>query len=186
MNPSRSLNPTQFFMLFAACCLLPFVAAKLALSLSWFSPGVNNKGDWLEQDVQLPIANGYWQVLYVQPLTCDKSCELALFSLQQFYIGLGAKNEMVRVGIIAKVAPAQLAQYPALYWQSLTSGSLEQYEKQLILVNRQGQLLLHYAPIIHEQEGMVTAKKMRADLLRLLAFDRPSSLRTIRNGNSAQ
>lgn len=173
MNRSRSLNPAQFFALFALCCLLPLAAAKLALSFSWFSPGVSNKGNWLEQELRLPVAGGLWQLLYVQPDQCARDCELALHSLQQLYVGLGAKSEQVAVGLIAAKAPAQLERFPALRWYAEAGVLPPLFRGQLLLVDRQGQLLLHYDAVTSQQQAMTTAKKMRADLLRLLAFDRP-------------
>jgi len=187
MKPVYSFSPPLFFALFALCCLLPFIAAKLALSLSWFSPGVGNKGAWMEQELRLPQPNGLWQLLYVQGEQCDKSCELSLYSLQQLHTGLGAKREQVSVGLLAEHAPALLAHYPALHWQSPVAALPATFNGQLLLVNRQGQLLLHYGAVANQQDAVMTAKKIRADLLRLLAFDRPVAvLPSLRKENIAQ
>jgi hypothetical protein len=171
MNRSHTLNSTQFFAVFALCCFLPIGAAKLALVFSWFSPSVSNNGRWLERDVQLPLAIGHWRLLYVQATRCEEACELALYSLHQLYTGLGAKREQVEVGLIAGQQPVQLAKYSSLRWQSVPIPA--QLQGQLLLVNRQGQLLMHYDAASNPQEAVVIARKMRADLLRLLAFDRP-------------
>ena len=175
MKRAYSFSPPLFFAFFALCCFLPLVAAKLALSLTWFSPGVGNKGSWMEQELRLPHPNGLWQLLYVQGGQCDKSCELALYSLQQLHTGLGAKREQVSVGLLADQPPALLAHYPVLHWQSPVAALPPAFNGQLLLVNRQGQLLLHYDAVANQQDAMMTAKKIRTDLLRLLAFDRPAA-----------
>lgn len=173
MKRAYSLNPPFFFLSFALCCLLPLAGAKLALSFDWFAPGVGNKGNWMEQELRLPHTSGLWQLLYVQAGRCDKSCELALYSLQQLHTGLGAKREQVSAGLLAEQAPAQLADYPALQWQASVAYLSPKYTGQLLLVNRQGQILLHYDAVATQQDAVATAKKIRTDLLRLLAFDRP-------------
>lgn len=176
MKRAYSFSPPIFFALFALCCFLPLVAARLALSFTWFSPGVSNKGNWMEQELRLPHPNGLWQLLYVQGDQCDKSCELALYSLQQLHAGLGAKREQVSVGLLAAQAPSQLTYYPRLHWQSSVAVLPPKFNGQLLLVNRQGQLLLHYDAVANQQDAMITAKKIRTDLLRLLAFDRPIAI----------
>jgi hypothetical protein len=176
MKRAYSFSPPLFFALFALCCLLPFIAAKFALSLRLFSPGVSNKGSWIEQELRLPHPNGLWQLLYVQRGQCDRFCELELYSLQQLYTGLGAKREQVSVGLLALQAPAELVRYPALRWQSSIAAVPQKFNGQLLLVNRQGQVLLHYDAVANQQDAMITAKKIRADLLRLLAFDRPMAV----------
>jgi hypothetical protein len=171
MNRSHTLNSTQFFAVFALCCCLPIAAAKLALVFSWFSPSVSNNGRWLEKDMQLPLASGHWQLLYVQAEKCNGTCELALYSLQQLHTGLGAKREQVTVGLVAEQQPVQLVKYKSLRWQSTAMPA--KLHGKLLLVNRQGQLLMHYDAANNPQEAILMSRKMRADLLRLLAFDRP-------------
>lgn len=176
MKRAYSFSPPLFFALFALCCFLPLLAAKLALSLAWFSPGVGNKGSWMQQELRLPHPNGLWQLLYVQTGQCNKPCELALYSLQQLHTGLGPKREQVSVGLLAEHMPAQLVHYPALRWQSSVDALSATFNGQLLLVNRQGQVLLHYNAVANPQDAMMTAKKIRTDLLRLLAFDRPTAV----------
>lgn len=172
MKRAHSISPPAFFAFFALCCFLPVLAAWIALSLQWFSPGVGNKGSWMQQEWRLAQPNGLWQLLYVQANQCDQTCELALYSLQQLYTGLGAKGEQVSVGVLAGQTPPQLAHFPSLRWQT-AAGLPADVNGQFLLVDRRGQILLHYDAVNNAQEAMATAKKIRTDLLRLLAFDRP-------------
>src|SRR6187200_822866 len=108
--PVRQTNKF-FFVLFFICCSLPFIAAKLALEFSWFTAGVTNKGQWLEDSVQLFPATykqQHWQLVYVPTQKCNSSCELALYTLQQIYTGFGRQQDQLNLLVVADHAPSQL------------------------------------------------------------------------------
>src|SRR4051812_1924332 len=116
--PLRQHNK-KFFVLFFLCCILPFIAAKLALEFSWFTAGVANKGQWLEKNIQLfpPLrTQQHWQLVYVQTNECNSSCELALYTLQQLYTGFGRQQDQLNLSVVANHAPSQLTYYPAVHW----------------------------------------------------------------------
>ena len=179
-NPSQfSLQEPnrKFLLLFFLCCSLPFIAAKLALEFSWFTPGVTNKGQWLEKNVQLlPVTQQHfpqkrWSLVYVQAQKCNRSCELALYTLQQIYIGFGRQQEQLNSLIIADQAPSQLTAYPAVQWQN-NDVQLSELEGNIFIVNLQGLAILRY-PVVQDREQMLTiGKYIRTDLQHLMAYDR--------------
>lgn len=167
-----------FLLLFFLCCSLPVLLAKLALEFGWFTPGITNKGQWLEQEITLTsdeksFNEKRWHLVYVRANECDQSCELVLYTLQQLYSGLAARKERVTMLILADRQPHQLENFRDLAWRTAGVNFANSYlENQIVLVNPQGVALLHY-PITAEPLAMVAlAKAIRTDLLRLLAFER--------------
>ena len=172
---NHPIGKYKFLLLFFLCISLPFVAAKLALHYGWFNSGTNNKGHWLEREIQLLPATAHtkqhWHLVYVQAQQCDASCELALYTMQQLYIGFGRKQTALSTLILAEQAPAQLAKFPSIAWQAPTT-SVPELQNQILIVNQQGLVLLRY-PVPLDQAGMlVVGKGIRTDLLRLMNYDR--------------
>jgi hypothetical protein len=173
VNPS--LSKSNFLLLFFLCSSVPFVAAKLVLEFGWFNAGANNKGHWLEREIQLlPAAEQtqkHWHLVYVQAKQCEASCELALYTLQQLYIGLGRKQDEISALIIAEQSPPQLAKFSSIKWQAPVV-LVPELENQILIVNQQGLVLLRY-PVALDTAGMlVVGKDVRTDLLRLMNYDR--------------
>src|SRR6478609_8594191 len=156
--PLRHPNK-KFFLLFFICCSLPFIAAKLALEFSWFTPGVTNKGQWLEDGVKLFPGDHkqHWHLVYVQAQACNRNCELALSTLQQIYMGLGRQQDQLNVMLIADQAPSQLTHYPAVHWQT-SDIHLAELQEHILIVNQDGLAILRYA-VAHDQEHMLVVGK---------------------------
>jgi hypothetical protein len=177
------MNSRNFFILFIGCAAVPLVAAQLSLSMGWFSQGGNNKGQWLQHEIQLlPDAslsakensvssNVHWHLVYVQAAACDQACEQALYTLQQLYSGMGRKQLKIKPLVMAAQEPAQLKQFPAIGWQSEQSVATE-LQNQIVIVNQRGLVLLRY-PVADSPEHMRDlARDIRTDLLRLINYDR--------------
>lgn len=172
--PSKN-NNRHFLLLFFICCALPFVAAKLALTHSWFPSGVTNKGQWLDHEIQLlPIIEDqkqHWHLVYVKSKTCDADCELALYTLQQIYSGLGRQQEQVSAAIVAEKTPEQLTKFPSVKW-FLPSADVTNLQDQIVIVDHQGIAILRY-PVASDQQHMLSiGKDIRTDLRHLMAYDR--------------
>jgi hypothetical protein len=151
--------------------------------MGWFSQGGNNKGQWLQHEIQLlPDAslsakensvssNVHWHLVYVQAAACDQACEQALYTLQQLYSGMGRKQLKIKPLVMAAQEPAQLKQFPAIGWQSEQSVATE-LQNQIVIVNQRGLVLLRY-PVADSPEHMRDlARDIRTDLLRLINYDR--------------
>lgn len=172
---NQSISKSKFLFLFILCISVPLIAAKLALEFGWFNPGTSNKGQWLEHEIQLlpPNAQGqlHWHLVYIQAQQCDASCEIALYTMQQLYIGLGRKQDEVNTLIVAEQAPAQLTKFSSIAWQAPITSTPE-LRNQIVIVNQQGLILLRY-PVTLDPAGMLTVgKDIRTDLLRLMNYDR--------------
>ena len=168
--PSR-----KFFTLFIACALVPLVAAKVSLAMGWFSHSSINKGEWLEHDIQLlPVASSmaaHWRLVYVRASDCNQECDQALHVLQQLYTGLGRKQLNIEPLFLSPINQVGFKQFPAV--NVLVNTQLQpELENQIVIVNQQGLVLLRY-PVSGDVEQMkTTAKDIRADLLRLMNYDR--------------
>lgn len=177
------MSSRKFFILFIVCAVVPLVAAQLSLSLGWFNQGGNNKGQWLEHEIQLlpdashsvqnnPAGNAvHWHLVYVQAQVCDQQCEQALFILQQLYSGMGRKQLKIKPLVMAQQQPAQLNKFPAIGWRPEQSATNE-LQNQIVIVNQRGLVLLRY-PVADSPEHMRDlARDIRTDLLRLINYDR--------------
>lgn len=176
------MNAKRFFLLFFLCALVPFAAAKLSLSLGWFTAGATNKGVWLEQEVQLMPAlnNGdlHWTVAYISGGGCDEHCTQALSLLQQLYLGLGRKQLGVQAMFMSANGTHMAAvekKFPALKTLPVNlalsnAPALSSFENQFVILNQQGVALLRY-PLSRAPAQQVAAD-VRSDLLRLFNYDR--------------
>lgn len=177
------MSSRKFFILFVVCAAVPLVAAQLSLSMGWFNQGGNNKGQWLQHEIQLlPDAShsvkdnsvdnaAHWHLVYVQAAVCDQQCEQALFTLQQLYAGMGRKQLKIKPLVMAQQQPSQLKQFPAIGWQPELNTAHE-LQNQIVIVNQRGLVLLRY-PVVDSPEHMRDlARDIRTDLLRLINYDR--------------
>ena len=169
------MTSRKFFSLFIACALVPLVAAKVSLAMGWFSHSSINKGEWLEQDIQLlPVASpmaAHWRLVYVRTADCNQECDQALHTLQQLYTGLGRKQINIEPLFLSPTNRVGLKQFPAVNLLVNTQPQPE-LENQIVIVNQHGLVLLRY-PVSGDIEQMKnTAKDIRADLLRLMNYDR--------------
>tara|TARA_R100000656_G_scaffold124303_2_gene102200 strand:- start:397 stop:915 length:519 start_codon:yes stop_codon:yes gene_type:complete len=169
------MTSRKFFTLFIACALVPLLAAKVSLAMGWFSHSSINKGEWLERDIQLlPVASStaaHWRLVYVRAADCNQECEQALHTLQQLYTGLGRKQINLEPLFLASTQRVGLTQFPAV---NLLVGSQSQpeLENQIVIVNQNGLVLLRYSVFADVEQMKNIAKDIRADLLRLMNYDR--------------
>lgn len=162
----------KFIWLFALCCLLPVALAQLLLTQGWFSAGVNSKGQWLAEEIQLlpavPASEAHWRLVYLAPTPCLNDCQQALRLMTQIHTALGRKQQQLTLWVIGSEAPAELPS-PLQFQQgdnkTLAAG-------QLVLVEHQGLALLQYAMPQDLQQLPLTGKAVMADLQKLMKFDR--------------
>lgn len=180
------MNARNFFLLFSLCALVPFAAAKLSLSMGWFTGEATNKGRWLTQEVKLipALAQGdlHWTVAYVSAQFCAQECERALTLLQQLYTGLGRKQLGVQAMLVAgnttdvtslksKFSALKMVQTSeGLNSTAAMNSTLELLNNQFVIINQQGIVLLRY-PLTDSIATQVAAD-VRSDLLRLFNYDR--------------
>lgn len=173
------MNARQFFLLFSLCALVPFAAAKLSLSYGWFNTeSSTNKGEWLEQEVQLlpPIPKGdiHWTIAYVSGADCLSPCRDALTLLRNIHLGLGRKQLGVQAMHIAVTAeqgsPGEIVPGVGLTLVSLDHAQQQLLAEQFVIINQRGLVLLRY-PFANANATQVAAN-LRSDLLRLFNYDR--------------
>lgn len=168
------MNKNIFLLCFVLCCGLPLLAAKVVLDQGWYQPGSSSRGQWLQQEYFLlqPAFDkpNHWRVAVVARQCEAQRCQKALHTVKQLYIGLGRKQTQVQPVYIGK---ARLIDYPMFLQQegSEVGGALENH---IVLVDQNGLALLRYPMPEHAEEMAATAKAIRADLMKLLSYDRTS------------
>lgn len=169
------MTSRKFFALFLGCALVPLVAAKVSLEMGLFSKTSVNKGEWLEHEIQLlpaaqPLA-AHWRLVYVRASDCNYECDQALHAMQQLYTGLGRKQLNIEPLFLSAKEIPEFKQFPAINVLIDTQPQAE-LDNQIVIVNQQGLVLLRY-PVNGDSEQMKNvAKDIRADLLRLMNYDR--------------
>ena len=99
----KSGNKKTIIML-VVVFVLPVVLAKFALDQDWFNRGATNNGQLLDPTVD---ANSLfaeqpkkWRVVYVVPAQCDKTCQNAIYSIQQVDLALGKESDRANATLI--------------------------------------------------------------------------------------
>jgi hypothetical protein len=169
------MTSRKFFALFIGCALVPLVAAKASLEMGLFSQTSVNKGEWLEHEIQLlPVAPpmaAHWRLVYVRASDCNHECDQALHAMQQLYTGLGRKQLNIEPLFLSAKKIPSLREFPAINMLIDVQPQTE-LDNQIVIVNQQGLVLLRY-PVNSDSEQMKNlAKDIRADLLRLMNYDR--------------
>ena len=170
------MNKYKFLLLFALCCALPLVAAKLVLDMGWFNSGVSSKGQWQQGEVHLLPASAdkaHWRLAVVPAAsTCAESCQQALFTVHQLYLGLGRKQQHVQPVLLgSQTLPEQFSEFQQFTGEQAIPANLQD---QILLIDYQGLVLLSYPIPATEEQMAPTAKAIRQDLLKLLNYDRTS------------
>ncbi|MFN3709804.1 MAG: hypothetical protein ACK4GU_02485 [Alishewanella aestuarii] len=168
------MNKNKFLLLFILCCALPLLLAKLVLELGWFNPGSSSRGDWLSQEVYLLPNAGkvpkHWRIVVVAE-QCATPCQQALHTVKQLYIGLGRKQNQVQPVLLGQ---ASLSDYP-MFTQAETPAALSaDLQQHIVLVDQRGLALLKYPLPAQAEQMAATAKAIRADLMKLMNYDRTS------------
>jgi hypothetical protein len=174
------MKARKFLILFVVSALVPLALAKLSLSMGWFQDKTVNKGEWVESGLPL-LANPasgkvHWHLAYITKNECDQTCELALQTLQQLYVGLGRKQTKIKLLLIAEAnstatKPTKLQELPQFEWVS-TQTEITALEKHFVIMNQQGMALLRYKAAATPDDMSRVAKDIRTDLLRLMNYDR--------------
>lgn len=169
------MTSRKFFTLFLLCALVPIIIAKISLSMGWFTAVNTNKGEWLTQEIQLlpsaPVTSAHWRLVYVQAPDCLQMCDQALHTLQQVYMSFGRKQRNIKPLVLAEKIPSGLENFPAINWQAEFTPAQE-LQNHIVIVNQRGLVLLRY-PVVRDAEAAAnTAKDIRADLLKLINYDR--------------
>lgn len=169
------MNKNKFLLLFIGCCALPLVLAKAVLAFGWFNAGVTNKGQWLEQEIYLleeaATAPDHWRIAVVAEQCNQASCQQALHTVKQLYVGLGRKQNQVQPVLVGQALPAD---YPMFTLHQITPAANLGLQDYIVLVDARGLALLRYPMPQQRADMAATAKAIRADLMKLLNYDRTS------------
>jgi len=172
------MNKQRFLSLFLLAGAVPLVMAFVLLKTGWYQAGVNNKGVWYQQEVQLLPAvtadQAHWRLVYLQPDTCDSHCQAVVHLMLQIDLALGRKQDQLDLLVLTTQSAvltsgqeesAALIPTRAASFAGLPAGSL-------LLVEHQGVALLHYPLPLAVDRLPLLGKDVMADLQKLMKFDR--------------
>lgn len=168
------MSRQRFLICFVAVAVLPVLAAWLVLQAGWYSSGVNNKGQWLDRELQLlPAANRtapHWRLVYLQPASCDSHCQAVQQLMLHIDTALGRKSDQLELVVLTEQPAAGSVGTSRLNYQQgsfagLTAGGL-------LLVEMHGLALLRYTMPTDPQQLPLAGKDVMADLQKLMKFDR--------------
>lgn len=168
------MNKNKFLLLFVLCCALPLILAKLILEFGWFNAGSTSRGAWLQEDVYLLPATTnstkHWRIAVIAN-DCGTPCMQGIHTVQQLYIGLGRKQNQVQPVYVGQTA---LTDYPTFQQIDTSAELTASLQQQIIIVDQKGLALLTYTLPVAATDMAATAKAIRADLMKLMNYDRTS------------
>ena len=169
------MNKKKFLWLFALCCALPLLAAKLVLEFGWFNRGVSSQGEWQKSELfilEATTEKAHWRIGVMPAAECATQCLGALHTVQQLYVGLGRKQAQVQPVLIS--AEAASSDYSAFKQLPAITAVPKALHNKILLIDQQGLVLLSYPMPAAQADMADTAKAIRQDLLKLLNYDRTS------------
>lgn len=164
--------------------VLPVVLAKLALEQHWFNYGVTNQGELSTQELTLTDLDltheGFkeqWLLLYRIPEGCDELCQKTLLAVNNSYTLLG--KELPRVTPVAlfenPLTDKEQANFRHHKWLQIAismSGREKLLEKELVVVDPLGNVVMVYKSPNDEAGLNHFSKAILADMKKLLKYSR--------------
>ncbi|RUO35655.1 hypothetical protein [Aliidiomarina sanyensis] len=164
--------------------ILPLTLAKLVLALGWYEPGVSQKGNLVEPELQIhtddnAMLPATWRIAYRMPETCDSACENALYVSGQLFHALGRQQSRVtpvaiRGGEAADTLPSlpedntvQLLTVEGAYQQL---GAIPEHS--LMIIDPVGTVILWYPGSADRREAILHGRDLLSDLQKLLKLSR--------------
>lgn len=168
-----SISAPKFWLLFAACFLIPLIAAQLFLSQAWYSAGVTNKGHWITQPATLISPNlhsVHWSIAYINSGSCDEQCQLTLHHLEQLYTRFGRQQSQIHLVFISDALGRSI---DAAHWNKAPiSADALAFNRQILILNQAGTPILYYSAPINAAEFLQLKQDIKSDLQHLINFDR--------------
>jgi len=167
--------------------VLPVVLAKLALDHDWFNRGVTNKGNLLSPTLNVSSLlvgsegagnEPKWRLMYVLPSTCDKTCENALFSINQVWLALGKESDRAEPLVLVtpasdKQALSALDAYPNVRTQEVDGEATNMLASQSVyIVDTLNNAMLFYQVDSDRDVAVLESRNMLADIKKLLKLSR--------------
>lgn len=167
-------------LLLLATFALPVIIAKLILEFKWYQGGSTNHGQLITQEnisyQSLAVINPFpkhWQIIYLVPNICNKSCKNQLYLLQQTYTALGKERDRVIAAIavtnknnLQKINTFKLPQF------IVKPNMISALGNHLIIVDPLGKMVMRYDDISDEQLQQSQSKALLMDLKKMLKLSR--------------
>lgn len=184
MSALKLTKSRQYLLLIVGVFVLPVILAKLALNEQWFSYGVTNQGDLMNNHLTLADLgiesqqfNQQWLMLVSLPEKCETLCQNALLTINNAYVLLG--KEMPRVTPVA-LTHGELTEeiHQSMHhtkWQSLTLPTKAEQNldyPQLLIIDPLSNVVLSYKFPTEQDKVTPLGNAIIADMKKLLKYSR--------------
>jgi hypothetical protein len=162
--PRGANRSRRVIYVFAFAFIFPAVLAFIILKAGLYTPGVNNNGTFLKQDIyleadqyiedpgNLPISPSPWSIVYPQNSDdCSDFCKETKLAMQQTHIALGKLRSKVALRFVRNDALKPTSLY---------------------LSNHEGLVVLEYPLQEHFSDNHLVLKGLIKDVKKLLSYAR--------------
>lgn len=182
-NVRRQKNRRLFIGIFL-CFVIPLSAAKIILSMGWYTPGVTNKGVLIEPPIETSASENAqmpetWRLAYRVPDNCDQLCANSLYVINQTDLALGREGSRVSpVAIQQSAEVTNLPQFPAdsrmhyLVLPDLHAELAALPEGSMIIIDPLGFVMMRYPSSTDRQQAIQRGGDILDDLKKLLKMSR--------------
>ena len=173
-------------IMLVAVFVLPVILAKIALDNDFFNRASTNRGELLQPTLDAtPLLSGeqnIWRVIYVVPSSCDKTCQNAIYSIQQVDLALGKHSHRANATVILtddsdKNIDKWIAEDKRTEVLSKESSLVnEVFPKAVVnsiyLVDTMNKAMLRYEPMADQQQAIMQSRDVLSDLKKMLKLSR--------------
>lgn len=180
----RKQKNQRLFIGVALCFAVPLLTAKLILSMGWYTPGVTNKGDFINPPIELSSLENeqlpkQWRLAVRIPNECDLVCINSLYVINQADLALGRDSSRVRpVAIQATSQTHDLPQFSAdsrldyLVLPQLHQQLAHLPEGSMVIIDPLGFVIMQYHGSADRAVAIQSGRDMLDDLKKLLKMSR--------------
>lgn len=186
MSNAPSKTSKKLVIALIVVFVLPVVLAKLALDNDWFNRGATNKGNLLNPvlDVSavLETEAPKWRLVYTLPENCDKTCENALFSINQVWLALGKESDRAQAVVIVtessdEQAVAKISEMPSLHAVEASKENVNKSFKSvsgdaIFVVDTLNNAMLYYPVGGDKDVAVMESRNILADVRKLMKLSR--------------
>lgn len=180
----RKQKNKRLFIGVFLCFVVPLSAAKIILSMGWYTPGVTNKGVLIEPPIETSATENAlmpenWRLAYRVPDDCDQLCMNSLYVINQTDLALGREGSRVSPVAIQKSAQVtNLPQFPAdsrlqyLVLPELHAKLAALPEGSMLIIDPLGFVMMRYEGSTDRQQAIQRGGDILDDLKKLLKMSR--------------
>ena len=174
------------FVMLVVVFVLPVIVAWFALQNDWFNRAATNRGELINPPLDASVVfaeqSPTWRILFVLPEKCEKSCENALYSLEQIWLALGKESDRAQATVLVTensdpTFVSAISNKEHLHVLITNQQNVNQVFKDastdgIFLVDTLNNAMLRYPLQQEQQQAVMHSRDILADLKKLLKLSR--------------